>query len=531
MSLFNFSEVRWKPGDVFGRTGLVVLDVRLGGMGIVYVVVNPVDRSQIYAVKTFRDEFIKEERAIKRFWFEAQNWIELEKHENLVFADHIFEIEGKPYIYLEYVDGGNLRYLMKAQRLNLSQILNFAIQFCTGMEAVRKTKRLVHRDIKPENCLITRKGILKITDWGLAKVFDEAPHSSFSKLNFPSVHNTTFTLTKAGVIVGTPLYMPPEQWEGEKADIKSDIYSFGCTLYEMLAGRPPFESSDINKLKISHLEEEPEPIFNISKELNFIVIKCLHKKPEARFVNFEDLGEAILECSEFLEKNRTISQRVEEGWYRLTSEELTSKGFGLLHLRRDREAIRYFKKAVELNPNNYVALGYMGYCFGNVNEHENAIEVCEKAIKINPGFAHAYGNLGYSYSKLNQFEKAIENYKRAIQLESHDVTHYNNITIAYMDWGDYARDLKKYEEGVHYADLGLKIDSRYYRLWANRGVCLEKLRRYREAIDSFKKARSINLRAQQAIVGLYRCYKELGEDRKAEEYLRLALEIDPNFIT
>lgn len=324
--------------------------------------------------------------------------------------------------------------------------------------------------------------------------------------------------------------MPPEQWLGKPVDLKSDIYSFGCMFYEMLAGRLPFDGKRPEDLMIEHLEKEPRQISNIPRNLNDIVLKCLAKKPEERFINFEKLGNSILQIGMLPKEIKNIPQLVKTGRRPLSSEDLTQKGFGFLHLRRDREAIQYFQKAVDLNPSNYAALGYIGYCYGNLKEHVKAIEVCEKAIKINPRFGHAYGNLGYSYSEIKQFEKAIENYVKAIQLEPL-VVNYNNMVIAYTSWGDYENNPEKYKEGIRFADLGLKIDRNYYRLWINRGVCFEKLGQYKDAVDSFDKALSISPRAYQAVTGLYRCHLALGNHKEAEQFLRLASGIDQNFTT
>ena len=520
------SEFHWKKGEEFGRTGFVVLDVKEGGMGVVYIIANLVNRSRIYAVKTIKDQYITDEQAVKRFWAEAQSWVELPRHENLVCADHVFEIEGKPYIYLEYVDGGSLR--SQIGNLGLSRALDLAVQTCTGMEAVRTSKGLVHRDIKPENCLLTRAGVLKITDWGLSKVLDKTSNPTILKTL--STFHSVFTLTHQGVVLGTPAYMPPEQWEGLKTDIRSDIYSFGCMFYEMLTGKQPFTGKDFETLENKHLHVNPEPIANVPRELNNLIKKCLEKEPEDRFDNFGAIGNAIVEANKSTGKGKSIKQRVSEGTTQLSSSDLRQKGFGLLHLRRDQEAIQYFEEAIEKDPRDYVALSYMAYCLGNLNKHREAIEACEKAIRIEPGFANAYGNLGYSYSKLGQFSKAIEYYEKAIRLNPGS-DNFNNITIAYSDWGDSSRDPAKYEQAIRYADMGLKIDSKYYRTWISKGQCQLKLKRYSDAINSFNQAVNINPRAQPAFIGLWQCYEAMGDTEKANKYARMAIQIDKNYTT
>lgn len=524
---------RWKKGDVFGRTGFKIIDIKEGGMGIVYIIVHPILRFEIYAVKSFKDEFMRDERIVRRFWYEAQKWVELGKHENVVYADHIFEVEGKPYIYLEFVKGNNLRHYIERRMLDLNQSLEFALQFCAGMEFVRQTtKGLVHRDIKPENCLITEDKTLKITDWGLAKAFDDI--HDLSKLNpnisLSSMHSGSLYSTDAGVVMGTPPYMSPEQYRGEKdLDVTSDIYQFGCMLYEMISGSPPFECENFIEYMAHHLKAKPEPINGISGELNAILMKCLEKEPRKRFTNFGELGDAILKVAH--KKSKNISEMVKGGEKPLGSKELTQKGFGLLHLRRDIEAIEFFDRAIALNPNNFEALGYKGYCLGNLGRHKEAIEVCERAVRINPNFAHAWGNLGFSYCGLGEFERGVECYNRAIQLDPDDITHHNNRAIAFMDWGDSGKDHRKYEEAVRCADLGLKIDPRYYRLWVTKGHCLRKMGRHKDAIRSYEEAVNINPRALPALAGLAMCYNEIGDKETAVKYYLLAKQIDRDFTT
>ena len=530
------STSRWKKGDTFGRTGYMVLAIKEGGMGIVYIIADSHNPTMIYAAKTFKDKYMKEEKIIKRFWFEAQKWVELERHENIVYADHIFEVEGKPYLYLEFVKGNNLKYWIMHQRLDLAQSVEFALQFCTGMEFVRQTKGLIHRDIKPENCLITEQKILKITDWGLAKAFEGLQNLSMLRQDISlSPHSASIHLTQVGAVMGTPPYMSPEQCRGESdLDIRSDIYSFGCMFYEMMGKRLPFRCENSIEFMAHHLEEKPMAISGIAREYNAILLKCLEKRPNDRFATFADLGNAISEANQPQTKNKIskpIAERIKQGVSPIGWEELTSKGFGLLHLRREKEAIEYFDKAIALNPNNYTALGYKGYCLGNLGRHDEAIASCERAVKINPNFAHAWGNLGFSYSKLKKFERAIECYSKAIKLDPRDVTHYNNQVIAYQEWGDSEKDFRKFEEGIKITDLGLKIDPRFFRLWINKGNCLRSLKKQKEAIPCYKAAIDINPRAKAALGGISLCYLELGDKENMQKYYTLAMQIDDDYIT
>ena len=151
-----------------------------GGMGDVYIALDA-DWNQLFAIKTFKDEYLGSEEAINRFMREAETWVDLERHTNIVFANFVQKIPqvyGKPYIFLEFIYG-DARYSLDLRgyigHLDIPQALDFAIQFCTGMcYALEKFPDLVHRDIKPDNVMITKDRVAKITDFGLVKILDES---------------------------------------------------------------------------------------------------------------------------------------------------------------------------------------------------------------------------------------------------------------------------------------------------------------------------------------------------------------------
>jgi len=152
-----------------------IYDIHLGGMGVVYIVYDHsgVAGQRVLALKTLRDRFLNESKQIARFHTECTTWINLERHPNIVRAYSIQEMEGKPFVVMELVTGGDLRRWIKTPRLDLPQVLRFGVQFCLGMEHADKKGLTCHRDIKPENLLITEGATLKITDFGLAKVREE----------------------------------------------------------------------------------------------------------------------------------------------------------------------------------------------------------------------------------------------------------------------------------------------------------------------------------------------------------------------
>ena len=156
-----------------------IFDVHTGGMGVVFVVYDHQGPSgqRVLAIKALRDEFLRDRRSIARFTIECDAWIRLDRHPNIVRAYSVRELEGKPHVVLELVTGGDLRRWIGTPRLDIPQVLRFAVQFCLGMEHAAQKGLHCHRDIKPENLLISEGGTLKITDFGLAKVRDESSWS------------------------------------------------------------------------------------------------------------------------------------------------------------------------------------------------------------------------------------------------------------------------------------------------------------------------------------------------------------------
>ena len=266
--------------------------IESGGMGIVYIAYD-FQAMRHVVFKTFKDKFLRSEAAIERFSEEADKWNKLEAHPNVVHAEMAIPIEGRPFIFMEYVPGKNLRDLIGKPELTLTRSLDFAIQFCRGMNHAYGTMDLIHRDIKPENVMIDRQGVLKITDFGLAKLASESFLEEVALLSQdPEARVDKLALTQLKGGLGTPLYMATEQSDAAReVGIEADVYSFGVMLYEMLIGQPPFSGRTLQELQRRHQTEKPKSPTRLNKqiplELSGLVLKCLAKDPVSRYPNFE----------------------------------------------------------------------------------------------------------------------------------------------------------------------------------------------------------------------------------------------------
>ncbi len=243
-----------------------------GGMGKVYLALDT-ELGRKVALKFLLPQFTKDERIKSRFDGEARTMAAL-NHPNITTVYEFGEYEGSAFIAMEYVEGQSLYELLKKQSLTVPQSLDIAAQLCAGLAEAHK-RDIVHRDIKPGNIIIEQNNRLKILDFGLAKLKE--------------VTRKTSTLTT----VGTLYYLSPEQIQATNIDQRSDIFSAGIVLYEMICGQLPFKGEHEAAVIYSILNEEPEPLARyksgLSENLQNIIDKSLRKNPEMRYQHVDDL--------------------------------------------------------------------------------------------------------------------------------------------------------------------------------------------------------------------------------------------------
>ena len=266
----------------------VVAPIDAGGMGEVYRARDPRIGREV-AIKILPESFVHDRDRLRRFEQEARAVGAL-NHPGLLTIHDI----GEHYIVSELLEGHTLRTRLQGGPLPVLRALDYAIQIAHGLAAAHE-KGIVHRDIKPENIFITKDGRVKILDFGLAKM--EAPSATDK--------------TAPGTVMGTAAYMSPEQVRGDDVDPRSDIFSFGALLYEMLTGKPCFSGPSRVETMNSILSSEPADIRNAPPALVRIVGKCLEKHREARFQSAADLAFHLEQISDFsgIGRTRAVSPR------------------------------------------------------------------------------------------------------------------------------------------------------------------------------------------------------------------------------
>jgi len=263
-----------------------------GGMGIVYKAVDThLDRT--VAVKILPPDKVSDPERKSRFVQEAKAASAL-RHPNIVVIHDIASDKGRDFMVMEFVEGQSLEALVGRRGLKLNEALGYAVQISDGL-AKAHAAGIVHRDLKPTNVMVTGDGLVKILDFGLAKLVEESPDAGAGPT--VTMGSEAKPRTEEGYILGTVAYMSPEQAEGKKVDARSDVFSFGAVLYEMLTGRKAFDRVSRIKTLAAVLNENPRPAASVSDripaEVERILDRCLRKDPQRRWQTMSDLKVAL----------------------------------------------------------------------------------------------------------------------------------------------------------------------------------------------------------------------------------------------
>ena len=266
-----------------------------GGMGVVYKARDE-RLNRLVALKALPPEKVADPERKQRFTREARAASAL-NHPNIIHIYDIFSADGSDFIAMEYVSGRMLSQVIGRKGLRLGEALGYSVQIADAL-AKAHSAGIVHRDLKPSNIMVNEDGVVKVLDFGLAKLTEPAtPEESAA---------TTVTaekpLTESGAIVGTVAYMSPEQAQGKPVDARSDIFSFGSVLYEMLTGRQAFQGESKAAVLAGVLREEPKPpgetVRDLPQELERTLSRCLRKDPQRRWQSMSDLRVVLQDLKE-----------------------------------------------------------------------------------------------------------------------------------------------------------------------------------------------------------------------------------------
>ena len=298
-------------GSTFAGRYQIIEELGKGGMGKVYKAHDKEIKEKV-VLKLLKPEISADTKTVERF----QNELKFARkivHKNVGRMYDLGKEKGSYYITMEYVEGQDLKKLIRQSRqLTVGTSISIAKQICEGLKEAHRIG-VVHIDLKPSNIMVDEEGNVRIMDFGIARSLKEKG------------------ITGAGVMIGTPEYMSPEQVEGKETDQRSDIYSLGVILYEMVTGCVPFEGDTALSVAIKHKTEEPkdpkELNTQISEDLSRMILKCLEKDKEKRYQNVEEIHSELAN----LEKGLPTTEKAIPRRKPLTSKEITVT-FGLKKL-------------------------------------------------------------------------------------------------------------------------------------------------------------------------------------------------------
>lgn len=287
----------------------ILAPIGAGGMGEVYLARDKRLNRQV-ALKLLKAEVASDGERLLRFEQEACAASAL-NHPNIITIYEVDQHEQTPYIAAEYIDGVTLRERIAGKKgIGLPEALDIGLQVASGLAAAHAAG-IMHRDIKPENIMLRRDGIVKILDFGLAKL---APMLANEQTVYPNASPKLTHNTEPGMVMGTISYMSPEQAQGQVVDARTDIWSLGVVLYEMFAGRVPFEGPTNSHVVVSVLEKEPASLAHYRQELpqnmQWIVRKCLRKNRDERYQTAKDLAVDLKNLKLELEVNAELERSV-----------------------------------------------------------------------------------------------------------------------------------------------------------------------------------------------------------------------------
>ena len=281
-----------------------------GGMGEVYLA-EDMKLGRKVAIKILSEEYTTNRDRLHRFEQEASAASNL-NHPNILTIHEVGIDNGRHYIATEFIDGVTLRRKALGSDLDIPEILDIAVQVASALEEAH-VAGIVHRDVKPDNIMVRRNGYVKVLDFGLAKLTETVDRSPSDA----EASTRVMVQTDAGVVMGTSHYMSPEQARGRPVDARSDIWSLGVVIYELVAGRTPFEGETSTDVIVAITQKEPPPLArfapNVPAELEWIIMKALRKDRDERYQTIKELLTDLRRLKQRLEFETELERTVPSG--------------------------------------------------------------------------------------------------------------------------------------------------------------------------------------------------------------------------
>lgn len=507
----------YKRGDIIGNKYQVFDVLGKGGCGVVYLVYAKETKS-VYALKTYKEEYLSNSHAIELFKKEAYLWLSIDQHPHIVKAHFVDNHAGRYYICMDFIAPdelglNSLDRILSKRKPDLKQSLIWAIQFCHGIQFAYSKGIKSHRDIKPANIMIDNNNMLKISDFGLAGVTNA---DQFGK----TAINTGSTII--GSSFGTPTHMPPEQFDdASSCDHRSDIYSFGVVLYEMATGGClPFKTDNTQHFwqVFKHLHCNQE-VPQINSPLFPVIQRCMHKDPQNRFQSFDSLKrelETLLHNQFGINSTPVSSEKMNVADY-------MNKAASFEILGMCDEALKISIKSTEVAPDYPLAWNNRGACHASNGDIKNAISCWNKAIALDKETSRAWYNLGNYLMSTGKPDEALKHFSNSVRIEPSYVPAWNNMAMVYEKTG-------RLNDAVHCYDKAIEYDPNATMVWHNKGFLLYQCDRLPDALECFNRAVQIDPNYVSAWNYLGLCYGNMGNAVEAFKCFDNALNINPGYV-
>jgi serine/threonine protein kinase len=456
---------------------------------------------------------------ILRFRREALTWVRIGMHPNIVWAMWVIDVGAWPYLVMERVEGGDLRTRLEQDRLGVARAFNFARQFCEGMRYAWRSCGIVHRDIKPANVLLTNDDILKIADFGLSR-FDAASDEA----DAPTRSSSLEPLSLVGA--GTPAYMAPEQFRGlNRADTRSDVFSFGVMLYEMLTHRRPFDpGTSIDAVRNGQRHVAAQEIArDVPDALSRVVDRCLELHPDRRFQSFDDLAGALESVSATLPvliplgRDQRHDRRAP---LHSPSLQLVAESYSLLSLHRYRDAEQAAARGIALDAGDHEHWVNRSKALIELGEIDEALRCCTEATRLKSDDAISWSNLAWARLLSGNARGALQAVETALQ-------HNAALADAWMCRGACESELRNANEAAACPERAVELEPHNWKALSNLAQVQQDLGRHGDALASLTKLVRINPAHAAGWLQLGWVHARQGAWNHAEGALATGLERDP----
>jgi tetratricopeptide (TPR) repeat protein/tRNA A-37 threonylcarbamoyl transferase component Bud32 len=502
----------------------IVEEIASGAFGHVYRGVHSILTRRIAAIKLLHRMYLGSQKERESFLQEAQ-LLDVLKHPNILPIYDVGIDDGIPYFIAEYAPNGSLRDRIKQQfphPLPVDEAVTILTQVGAALKHAHQ-QNIIHRDLKPENILFNAKGEALLADFGIAVILS-TPRTSPVDL------------------IGSPLYMAPEQFDGMVSK-RSDQYALACIAYEMLTGRNPFYGSSAVVMALKHKTETPvaPTQFNtyLPVPIERAILKAMSKERADRYPDIQ----AFLDAVHMFPVQKTKEQWLDEG--------------NTLHnLQHYQEALQAYEQAIKLDANFADAHDARGDALYSLNRYQEALVAYERAIKLDPKYAHAYEGKGNVLYDLKRYQEALAAYERAIQLDAgsaaayngkgdalYYLNHYQEALLAYeraiqldptsanahngKSWTLW--QFKRYEEALIAAQHAVRLDRTFASAYNGMGNAFYKLRRYSEALAAYEQAMQRDPNLVHVYNGKGQALWRLGRFEEALAAFERTLTLNPHF--